>query len=87
MTRQWKTCRNDREVTTWIESITLSKANRKKLVTWSAHVQKWHDDLPASEQASLDQTVANWGVPIRDVAKLKAGSLLRILAVATILIA
>ena len=87
MTRQWKTCRNDREVTTWIESITLSKANRKKLVTWSAHVQKWHDDLPASEQAALDQTVANWGVPIRDVAKLKAGSLLRILAVATVLIA
>ena len=87
MTRQWKTCRNDREVTSWIESVTLSKSNKKKLVTWSAHVQKWHDDLPASEQAALDQTVANWGVPIRDVAKLKAGSLLRILAVATVLIA
>ncbi|OLP85788.1 hypothetical protein AK812_SmicGene33179 [Symbiodinium microadriaticum] len=87
MTRQWKTCRNDREVTNWIESVTLSKSHKKKLVTWSAHVQKWHDDLPASEQAALDQTVANWGVPIRDVAKLKAGSLLRILAVATVLIA
>ncbi|CAE7685635.1 unnamed protein product [Symbiodinium microadriaticum] len=87
MTRQWKTCRNEREVTSWIESVTLSKSNEKKLVTWSAHVQKWHDDLPASEQAALDQTVANWGVPIRDVAKLKAGSLLRILAVATVLIA
>ena len=87
MTRQWKTCRNDREVTSWIESVTLSKSNKKKLVTWWAHVQKWHDDFPASEQAALDQTVANRGVPIRDVAKLKAGSLLRILAVATVLIA
>ena len=67
--------------------MTLSKNNKKKLLAWSAHVQKWHDDLPASEQAALDQTVFNWGVPIRDVAKLKAGSLLRVLAVATVLIA
>ena len=87
MTRQWKTCLNDREVTMWIESVTLSKSNKRKLVTWTAHVQKWHDDLSASEQATLDQTVANWGVPIRDVAKLRAGSLLRILAVAMVLIA
>ncbi|CAE7477510.1 unnamed protein product, partial [Symbiodinium sp. CCMP2456] len=36
MTRTWKSCRNDREVTSWIESVTLSKANRQKLITWSA---------------------------------------------------
>ena len=80
LTRHWKSCKNNREVTTWIESVTLSKANRTKLVTWTAHVQKWHANLSASEQATLDQTVADWGVPIRDVAKLKSGSLLHILA-------
>ena len=87
LTRNWKTCKNDKEVSTWIEGLTLSKANRTKLATWTAHVQKWHSDLTATEQAGLDQTIANWGVPIRDVAKLKAGSLLRILAVGTILVA
>ena len=57
VTRQWKTCRNDREVTSWIESVNMSQSNKKKLVTSTAHVQKWHDDLSASEQATLDQTV------------------------------
>ena len=87
LTRSWKTCKSDKEVSAWIDGLTLSKSNRTKLSTWTAHVQRWHSELPANEQADLDQVLANWGVPIRDVAKLKSGSLLRILAVGTILVA
>ena len=78
---------NDREVSAWIEKVTLSKANRAKLLTWMSLVQQWHQALAAHEQARLDNLVAEWGIPIREIAKLKASSLLKILAVGTVLLA
>ena len=81
LVKRWTPCKNDREVSAWIEKVTLSKANRAKLLTWMLHVQQWHQALAAHEQARLDNLVAEWGIPIREVARLKASSLLQILAV------
>ena len=79
LVKQWTACKNDSEVSAWIDKATLSKANRAKLLTWTAHVQQWHQALTAHEQARLDNLVAEWGIPIRDIAKLMASSLLKIL--------
>ena len=52
LTRNWKTCKNDKEVSAWIEGLTLSKANRAKLATWTARVQKWHSDSRRTRDSS-----------------------------------
>ena len=71
----------------WIDKVMLSKANRAKLTAWVTHVQQWHQSLTAHEQARLDNMVAELCIPIRDIAKLKASSLLKILAAGTVLLA
>ena len=87
LVKQWTPCKNDKDVMAWIDKVTLSKANRAKLTAWITHVQQWHQALTAHEQAWLDAMVSDWGIPIRDIAKLKASSLLKILAVGTVLLA
>ena len=52
LTRNWKKCKNDKEVSAWIEGLTLSKANRTKLETWTAHVQKCHSDSGRTRDSS-----------------------------------
>ena len=87
LSRTWQPCKSDREVTVWIEKFTLSKKNKERLSGWCTHVQNWHSSLSASEQARLDNVLVEWGLPVRDVSKLKAHSLLRLLSVATVLVA
>ena len=87
LVKQWTPCKNDKEVMAWIDKVPLSEANRAKLAAWITHVQPWHQALIAHEQARLDNMVAEWGIPIRDIAKLKASSLLKILAVGAVLLA
>ena len=65
----------------WIQKVTLSKANRAKLTAWITHVQQWHQALTAHDKARLANMVSDWGMPIRDIAKLKDSSLLKIFAV------
>ena len=64
-----------------------ARPKRAKLTAWITQVEQWHQALTAHEQAWLDNMVAEWGIPIRDIAKLKASSLLKILAVGTVLLA
>ena len=80
--RHWKTCKDDKEVVTWIDSVSLSKHNKAISITWTSRIQQWHSDLTAAEQASLARLMVEWGL------KLKARpSLLKILALGTILLA
>ena len=46
--RHWKTCKNDKEVVTWIDSVSLSKHNKAKSITWMSRIQQWHSDLTAA---------------------------------------
>ena len=71
----------------WIDKVTVSEANRAKLTAWIAHAHQLHQALTAHEQARLDNMVLDWGIPICDIAQLKASSLLKILAVGTVLLA
>ena len=87
LVKQWTACKTDKEVSAWIDKVTLSKASRAKLITWIAHVQQRYQALTAHEQARLDNLVAEWGIPIRDIAKSKASSLLKILTVGRVLLA
>ena len=87
LVKQWTPCKNDKEVMAWSDKVALSKANCAKLTAWITHVQQWHPAFTAHEQARLDNTVAEWGIRIRGIAKLKASSLLKILAVGTVLLA
>ena len=59
----------------------LWSARPKSKIT---HVQQWHQ---AHGEARLDNMVSDWGVPIRNIAKLKNSSLLRILAFGAVLLA
>ena len=60
LVKQWTPCKNDKEVMAWIDKVTLSKANRAKMIAWITHVHQWHQTLTAHEQALLDNVVAEW---------------------------
>ena len=87
LTKNWTPCPSDKEVVAWMDRLSLSKANKEKLKTWLSHVQRWHDKLPSNEQARLDNLLAEWNVPVRDIAKLSARSLIKILAAGTVMLA
>ena len=45
LVKSWLPCWNDTEVLALIDKVSLSKSNRAKLISWTAHVQHWHQDL------------------------------------------
>ena len=87
LSRAWQPRKSDKEVMLWTEKLTLSKKNKEKLSGGRTHVQNWHSSRSASEQARLDNVLVEWGLLFRDASKLKAHSKLRILSVATVLVA
>lgn len=81
--KKWVQMRNDREVKDWISKLKLTKKQSTDLHAWTESVQAWFESLSAGTQAKLDHQAVQWGVPIREIAKLKQQPLLRIVAVAS----
>ena len=79
---------NPQDLTTGAQPLMNGWATSKtKLITRTSNVQQWHSNLSAGGQADLGRILADWGLPIRDIAKPKAPSLLKTLSLGTLMLA
>ena len=83
LSKKWVQMKNDREVKDWISKLKLSKAKSNELQNWIQSVQSWFESLSPGAQAKLDHQAVQWGVPVREISKLKQEPLLKIVAVAS----
>ena len=83
LSKKWVQMKNDKEVKDWISKLKLTKVKSTELQNWIQSVQTWFDSLSPGAQAKLDNQAVLWGVPVREISKLKQEPLLKVVAVAS----
>ena len=82
LNQHWRTMKSDKDVKEWLDSLKLSKTRRAALDKWLDEVRSWHSGLSVDDQAQMDELAIRWGVPVRELGKLRHNTVLKIISIA-----